>query len=135
MGLQVSVFQSDIRLEGVSISDKPSMIIGQPSGEPSLIISQEWLERDHDVTPEMIAQRMGQDNFVPVPKSYFGWYRASDGMVVVDAKADNFIGTPGGVIALDLQMAQFTSEQAAAAGLEPPATEAPDDQFNSQTLS
>lgn len=109
------------------------MIIGQPVGEPSLIISQEWLERDHDVTNTMIAERMAKDDFVPVPKSYYGWYRVSDGMVVVDAKADNFIGTPGGVIALDLQMAQFTPEQAAAAGLPAPTFD--DDNPNSQTPS
>jgi len=34
MALHIEVFASDIRLEGVSISDKPSMIIRQPAGIP-----------------------------------------------------------------------------------------------------
>jgi hypothetical protein len=41
-------------------------------------------------------------------------------MVIVDAKADNFITTEADIIALDLQMAQFTREEALAAGLTPP---------------
>jgi len=30
---------SDIRFEGITVSDKPSMIIGRPAGEPSSVIS------------------------------------------------------------------------------------------------
>jgi len=39
MALHIEVFSSDLRLEGVTISDKPSMIIGQRSGQPSIVIS------------------------------------------------------------------------------------------------
>jgi len=39
MALHIEVFFSDLRLEGVTISDKPSMIIGQRSGQPSIVIS------------------------------------------------------------------------------------------------
>lgn len=117
MALQIMVFSSDIRLEGVSISDKPSMIIGQPAGEPSFVISQEWLERAQDATPLDIAGMLTEDQFQAVRHSYYGWYRSADGVVIVDAKADNFIATQADIIALDLQMAIFTPEQAAAAGL------------------
>ncbi|MFN0080351.1 MAG: hypothetical protein ACKVY0_28115 [Prosthecobacter sp.] len=120
MALQIMVFHSDLRLESVSVSDRPSMIIGQPAGEPSFVISQEWLERQQEITPGLIAQRMADDGFAQVPKSYYGWYRAADGVVVVDAKADNFIATAAGIIALDLQMAVFNRDQAMAAGLPPP---------------
>jgi hypothetical protein len=37
-----------------------------------------------------------------VPASYFGWSRQMDGIVIVDAKSDNFIQTSGGLIAIDL---------------------------------
>jgi hypothetical protein len=37
--------------------------------------------------------------------------------VIVDAKPDNFIKTPAGLIPIDLQMAQFSPEQLKAAGL------------------
>lgn len=96
------------------------MIIGQPAGEPSFLISQEWLERSRDTAPEEIAAFLREEGFQPVPHSYFGWYRSADGAVIVDAKADNFITTEADIIALDLQMAQFTREEALAAGLTPP---------------
>lgn len=120
MALQIVVFLSDIRLEGVSVSDKPSMIIGQPAGEPSFVISQEWLEKSHNTGPEEIDAFLRKEGFEPVPHAYFGWYRVSDGMAIVDAKPDNFVLTTAGIMALDLQMAQFTEEVAEAAGLQPP---------------
>jgi hypothetical protein len=120
MALQIRLFASDIRLEGVCVSDKPSMIIGQPVGEPAFIISQDWLERSRDSSPVEIAAFLRDEGFEPVPFSYFGWYRSQDGMVIVDAKADNFITTEADIIALDLQMAQFTREEALAASLTPP---------------
>lgn len=115
--MQVAVFFSDIRFEGVSVSDKPSMIIGQPPGEPSFLISQEWLEKTGNTTPEEIAVFLEGEGFAPVAGSYFGWYRASDRMAVVDAKPDNFVKTAGGMMALDLQILQFTPDEARAAGL------------------
>jgi len=35
MALHFAVFGSDLRLDGVNISDRPSMIIGRPPGEPA----------------------------------------------------------------------------------------------------
>jgi hypothetical protein len=54
MAIQISVFGSDLQLEGVTISSKPSMIIGQPSGQPSIVISQRWYERAGLATNEAI---------------------------------------------------------------------------------
>ncbi len=54
MALHMAVFGSDLRLEGVTISDKPSMIIGQPAGQPSLVISQLWYEKEGIATNEAI---------------------------------------------------------------------------------
>jgi hypothetical protein len=117
MALHISVFGSDLRLEGVTISSKPSMIIGQPVGQPSLVISQRWYEREGLATNEAIHQMLVEEGFRPVPSSYFGWYRPTDGSVIVDAKPDNFIQTREGLIPIDLQMAQFTPEQLKTAGL------------------
>ena len=44
--------------------------------------------------------------FLPVRDSYFGWLRLADGMVVTDAKPDNFVLAASGIIPIDLQMAQ-----------------------------
>lgn len=117
MALHIAVFASDIRLEGVTISDKPSMIIGQPSGQPSIVISQLWYARGGVATNEAIHDFLVGEGFRPVPSSYFGWYRLSDGVVIVDAKPDNFIKTSDGLIPIDLQMAQFNRAQLATARL------------------
>ena len=117
MALQILVFEGDLKLEGVSISDKPSMIIGQPAGEPSFVISQPWYARSERATTEEIAELLKESGFVEVPGSYFGWYRPADGVVIVDAKPDNFIKTVAGIVPIDLQMAHFTTEQLASAGL------------------
>lgn len=117
MALQISVFGSDLTLEGVTISSKPSMIIGQPAGQPSIVISQRWYEREDLATNEAIHEMLVEEGFRPVPSSYFGWYRPTDGSVIVDAKPDNFIRTSEGLIPIDLQMAQFSPEQLKTAGL------------------
>jgi hypothetical protein len=72
MALHIQVFGSDIRLEGVTISQKPSMLIGQPSGQPSIVISQRWYEKEGVVTNEDIHDLMVQEGFRSVPASYFG---------------------------------------------------------------
>jgi hypothetical protein len=117
MALQIAVFGSDLQLEGVTISEKPSMIIGQPSRQPSMVISQQWYERDGIATTEAIHDFLVEEGFRAVPSSYFGWYRFSDRVVIVDAKPDNFIKTSAGLIPIDLQMAQFSAEQMKTAGL------------------
>lgn len=117
MALQLEVFGGDIELEGVFISDEPSMIIGQPAGQPSLVISQQWYEKDGTVTTESIHDLLTQEGFRGVPNSYFGFYRPSDGVVIVDAKPDNFVQTTQGLIPIDLQMTLFTPEQLQAANL------------------
>lgn len=117
MALHIEVFSSDLRLEGVTISDKPSMIIGQPSGQPSIVISQRWYQRQGVATNEAIHTYLVEEGFRPVPSSYFGWYRPTDGVVIVDAKPDNFICSNEGILPIDLQMAQFSTEQLQTAGL------------------
>ena len=117
MALHIAVFGSDLRLEGVTISDKPSMIIGQPAGQPSLVISQLWYEKEGIATNEAIHDFMVAQGFRPVPASYYGWFRPTDGIVIIDAKPDNFIKTSGGLIAIDLQMAIFDPAQLVLAGL------------------
>jgi hypothetical protein len=98
------------------------MIIGQPAGEPSFVISQPWYQRNERATTEEIAELLKESGFVEVPGSYFGWYRPADGVVIVDAKPDNFIKTVAGIVPIDLQMAHFTTEQLDSAGLSHTAT-------------
>lgn len=62
MALHISVFGSDLKLEGVTISSKPSMIIGQPAGQPSIVISQRWYEREGLATNEAIHEMLVDDN-------------------------------------------------------------------------
>ncbi len=109
--LQNEVFASDLRLEGVNISDKPSMVLGQPSGQPSFVISQGFIEAADGTNPipsmQQIAAFLAEHGFSQVPGSYFGWVRYADGVAIVDAKLDNFILSVEGVVPIDLQMARL----------------------------
>lgn len=116
--LQTTVFGSDIRLEGVSFSDKPSMVLFEPPGQPSFVVSQEFFPKNESPTLDEISDRLTSDGFLPVPGSYFGWFRPSDSVAIVDAKPDNFVKTEKGIVPIDLQMAVFTPEQVTESGLD-----------------
>lgn len=107
MALQVAVFKSDIRFEGITTSDKPSMLVGHKPGEPSAVISQEWIEAARLSKPSPddgeIAKFMGDHGFRRIKDSATGWAR-EDGVIVMDAKTDNFIMSKDGVVPIDLQM-------------------------------
>lgn len=114
MALQVSVFGSDIRFEGISVSDKPSMILGQPAGQPSAVISQEWISAGSLTTPSpddlQIAAFMRGQGFRKIRDSFHGWAR-EDGVVVMDAKPDNFILLDGGIVPIDLQIGAIAKSE------------------------
>ena len=107
--LQNEVFGSDLRLEGVNVSARPAMIIGERGGQPSFVVSQRFIQaadlRSPKPTAAAIAAFLAAHGFEPLPRSYFGWRRAADGVVVLDARADNFVCAAEGVIPIDLQMA------------------------------
>lgn len=117
MSLQIEVFGSDLLLEGVNISDKPSMVLFQPAGQPSFVISQPWYDKRGVASNERIQSFLTEEGFKEVPGSYFGWFRAEDGVVIVDAKPDNFIQTEAGLVPIDLQMAVFSEQEVMDAGL------------------
>ena len=108
--LHNEVFCSELRLEGVNISATPSMIIGEPVGQPSFVISQPFIRAANPQAPTptqaQIASFFSDHGFEPIPGSYFGWVRRADGVVVLDARGDNFILAADGVVPIDLQMAQ-----------------------------
>lgn len=110
MALHNEVFASAFWLEGVNESNRPSMIIGEASGQPSLVISQPKIAAVDARFPtpsiSQIDEFLRAYEFQPVLGSYFGWQRR-DGAVLLDARSDNFIVSAEGVIPIDLQMAQF----------------------------
>lgn len=107
--LQNEVFGSDLRLEGVNISERPSMIIGERPGSPSFVVSQRFIvaadPRFPKPTDPQITAFLQAHGFESWPGSYFGWTRPADSVVVLDARADNFILSTEGVVPIDLQMA------------------------------
>ncbi len=110
--LQNDLFQDDIRLEGIMISDGPSMIIGQPSGGVSFVISQPWLDAAHPAQPHpselLIAEFLAKMGFHPIFNALFG-YRQEDGThIILDAKPDNFILTAQGILPIDLVIAEIS---------------------------
>ncbi len=111
--LQNDLFQDDIRLEGVMLSDGPSLVIGQPAGGISLVISQPWLEaadpaRPHPTETEIAAflQKMG---FTRIFDALFGWRQVDGTLVILDAKPDNFVLTPAGLLPIDLLITEVAS--------------------------
>lgn len=111
MALQNETFDSRFELIGVFVSEAPSMIIGEPGGQPSIVIAQPFIQAASEVravpTPAEIAAFFEAHGFESMPESYFGWVRRADGVAVVDARPDNFILSPLGVIPIDLQMARL----------------------------
>lgn len=109
--LQNELFQDDIRLEGVMVSEGPSMIIGQASGGISFVISQRWLEAANPARPHpdeaQIAAYLQERGFSPLFDALYGWMRDDDTCVILDAKPDNFIRTPAGILPIDLLLAEI----------------------------
>ena len=108
MSLHIALFGSDIEFLGITVSNEPGLIIGQESGMPSAVISQEWILAAHPDHPhpnlEEIAVFMGSKGFSPVENSFFGWIHPN-GIAVIDAKPDNFVLSKSGVVPIDLQIA------------------------------
>lgn len=80
MALDIVLFDSDIKLEGVTSSpNKPSLVIGEPAGQPSLVVSQRWFELKEKVTLQEIRDLLEDGQFQSVPGTFFGWFRKEDG--------------------------------------------------------
>ena len=102
------VFASDIRLEGVMMGK--SMIIGAAADLPCVVVSQPWI---HPATPasphpsvNQIQDFMESMGFFRAPNLFYGWRRPSDFLTVTDAREDNFILSPVGVVPIDLVIIQ-----------------------------
>ncbi len=98
------VFGAGLRLEGVSFGQ--SLLIGQKGKQPSIVVSQPWIQaadpdRPHpsEAEIEMFMRSLG---FEPMGGAYFGWCRAKDAVRVVDARVDNFIQSADGVVPIDV---------------------------------
>ncbi|MDB6021511.1 MAG: hypothetical protein JWQ04_1368 [Pedosphaera sp.] len=102
------VFGDDVQLEGVTITAGPIMIIGENTEPKSAVISQRWhhaADLNHPAPSQaeisMFLRKLG---FQSLPNSFHGWHRTADGIVLLDARPDNFIKTEDGVTAIDLPM-------------------------------
>jgi hypothetical protein len=115
MALQTVVFHSDVRLEGVMVPEESSFF-DDPAEAPSIIISQPWVWSEGGVTFEGIREFLCGEGFLAVPDSFFGWVRPADGVVILDASADNFVMTGAGFVPIDLQISVFSREELERAG-------------------
>ena len=108
LALQNAVFADDFQIEGVMVSEKPSLILFEEAGQPSFVISQQWITAAdlNRPTPSIgeISEYLTNIGFEPAPRSYYGWLRRADAVLIVDAKPDNFMKTQAGVTPVDLQM-------------------------------
>jgi hypothetical protein len=110
--LQNELFDDSIRLEGTMEGLGPSMIIGQPAGGLSLVISQAWLNArdpsDPHPSESEIAGLLEERGFSRLAGSFFGWEDSDAGLIILDAKADNFISTTHGILPIDLLLTHCT---------------------------
>jgi hypothetical protein len=122
LALQNEVFADDFQIEGVTVSDKPSLILFAAVGQPSFVISQQWIIAADSVHPtpssEEISEYLRARAFEVAPKSYYGWFRRADAVLVVDAKPDNFSKTHAGITPVDLQMSRAKLQELTSLTLE-----------------
>lgn len=106
------LFEDDVRLEGVIVSDQPSLLVGATS-PVSLVVSQRWLVAadpdDPPPTAAEIATFMNDLGFESIPDSFFGWFSEAMSLVVLDAKPDNFIKTAAGILPFDVILLRLDS--------------------------
>lgn len=109
--LQNELFGDEVRLEGGMLSSGPSMILGMPPDGLSLVISQPWLDaadlRDPHPREFEIAAHLKVRGFEPLFRSLYGWRHLDEGIIVLDAKPDNFVKTADGILPIDLLIAQI----------------------------
>jgi hypothetical protein len=102
------VFKSELRLEGIILGK--SLLIGAKGEQPSVVISQAWIRPADPNLPHPsnaeIAEFMAALGFDVLSRSYYGWRRKNDGITILDARADNFIKSPEGVVPIDLVISQ-----------------------------
>ncbi len=106
--LQNALFADEVQLEGVMSSAGPSMVIGQPPGGISLVISQPWLDarevsQPHPTEAEVVKY-LEQRGLIRLRDAFYGWRRAADGVVILDARPDNFVLTEAGLLPIDLHL-------------------------------
>lgn len=99
LSLVNQVFSSDLRLEGVTQGDQPSIVTSQPWAHPA---------DPQKPLPSSVEVRkfMKSLDFNPVVDSPVEWFRTSDGVRVSDARTDNFIKSSEGLVPIDLVVAK-----------------------------
>lgn len=111
MALQNELFADTIELEGLMISSGPSLIIGEPAGGLSLVVSQPWLEAADNAcqfpSEDEIKALMMARGFRPIFASLFGWESSENHLIILDAKPDNFIKTTHGTLPIDLLIVEL----------------------------
>lgn len=95
IALMNQAFGSDIRVEGITPGDKPSIITSEPYYKP------DDPESPHP-SPDEVEQFMRSNGFERLPNVPDGWSRKSDGIKVYDARPENFIKTKDAVVPVDL---------------------------------
>ncbi len=104
--MQNALFDDDVRLEGVLVTGEESRLEGSITGGVSLVVSQKWLApvaaNDPHPTVEEIEQYFEKRGYEPLPDSFFGWFHEPFGILILDAKPDNFVKTPAGILPFDL---------------------------------
>ena len=110
MQLQIEVFYTDVRWEGIFVPEE-SLFFADPAVAPKIVTSQPWYRTAGYATAKQITQYLEDMRFETIPRSFFGWVRKGDGVVIQDATPDNFVVTDVGLVPIDLQMNVFSEAE------------------------
>jgi len=107
------IFGTDISIEGVA---RRADELDDDKTSADLVISQKNIRpvdtKNANPTLKQIEAFMQEEGFEAAPGTH-KWTRESDGLLVGDAKPDNFILTKNGVVPIDLLISQETVAEAA----------------------
>ena len=109
---QNDLFGDDIRVVGV-FSVEPSFVLFE-DGTPPIVTVQSWrdgvdLDKDPFPSEGETSEYLKSFGFIPIKDAFFGWVREDDGIVILDAKPDNFVLTQTGIFPIDLQISKLVA--------------------------
>lgn len=111
--LQNLIFGDEIQLEGGMVVTGGPFILGQPTGGFAFVISQPWLEaadnKQQYPSEAAVDEFLRGMGFERLLNAFYGWRSTDQSLVILDAKPDNFIATPDGILPIDLLLAEVFS--------------------------
>lgn len=100
------VFQDDIQIQGITLTED---FMDETLKTPCLVCEQHWrdAEDENDPVPTIqeIETLLKNFGFEPLKRNH-AWHRPQDGVLLADARPDNFVKTSNGIFPIDLLLSR-----------------------------